>query len=163
MRMPLRSLALLAPASLLAACAVGPDYAPPKIDSPAQFMGQAAVSGRLAPPASEAASWWEGFEDPLLTRLVSAALKQNLDLAAATARVTQVRASLRSADAALLPSAQISANAAAARNSVETPLGRVLNATPGFDRNGELYDANLTASWELDPFCGLRRGHEAAR
>lgn len=38
----------------------------------------------------------------------------------------------------------------------------MLNSTPGFDRYGNAYEANLTASWELDVFGGLRRGREAA-
>jgi outer membrane protein TolC len=37
-----------------------------------------------------------------------------------------------------------------------------LNSTPGFDRYGNAYEANLGASWELDVFGGLRRGREAA-
>lgn len=45
---------------------------------------------------------------------------------------------------------------------METPLGQVLNAQPGFDRYGSAYEANLGASWELDIFGGLRRGREAA-
>ena len=46
-----------------------------------------------------------GFEDPLLTRFISLAVEQNRDIAQATARIAQSRASLRLADAALLPSA----------------------------------------------------------
>ena len=45
---------------------------------------------------------------------------------------------------------------------METPLGRVLDATPGYDRYGNSYEANLEAGWELDVFGGLRRGREAA-
>ena len=38
----------------------------------------------------------------------------------------------------------------------------MLNSTPGFDRHGNDYEADFTASWELDVFGGLRRGREAA-
>jgi NodT family efflux transporter outer membrane factor (OMF) lipoprotein len=93
---------------------------------------------------------------------VALALEQNLDLAQAAARVTQARAGLGAANAALLPSGNISGQAARAYQSVETPLGRVLNSAPGFDRHGNAYEVNLGANWELDLFGGLRRGREAA-
>ncbi len=66
------------------------------------------------------------------------------------------------ANAALLPSGNVGGQAARVYQSVETPLGRVLNSTPGFDRYGNAYEANVSASWELDLFGGLRRGREAA-
>ena len=103
-----------------------------------------------------------GFSDPQLIRLVELALEQNLDLAQASARVVQARAGLGAADAALLPSGSVSGQAARAYQSVETPLGRVLNAQPGFGRYGDAYEMNAGASWELDLFGGLRRNREAA-
>lgn len=162
---PLRPLALLIAAGLtglVSACAVGPDYVRPETSMPNHFMGQAAVAQRQAARTAQLATWWEGFGDPLLTRFVTLALEQNLDLAQATARVTQARAELGASNAALLPSGNISGQAARAYQSTETPLGQVLNATPGFDRWGNAYEANLSASWELDLFGGLRRDREAA-
>jgi len=150
-------------ALLLSACTVGPDYHRPELGTPAAFMGTQAVVQRPAVSKAELTIWWEGFNDPLLTKLVSRALDENLDIAQATARVAQSRASLQSANAALLPSGDVSTQATRARQSLETPLGRVLNATPGFDRNGEFYEANLGARWELDVFGGLDRNQEAAR
>ncbi|HWW26638.1 MAG TPA: TolC family protein, partial [Caulobacter sp.] len=78
-------------AALLAGCAVGPDYEPPKIVAPQAFMGGGAIEARSAAPAMSASNdaWWRGFNDPVLDRLVDRALAQNLDLAQAAARVTQ--------------------------------------------------------------------------
>lgn len=149
--------------SLLSACAVGPDYQQPELAAPAQFLGQQSVLQRQTAASSELATWWQGFGDPLLSRFVSQALEQNLDIAQAAARVGQSRASLRAATAAMLPSGQISGQAVRSRLSLETPQGRLLNATPDFDRNGEYYEAGVGASWELDLFGGLRRGREAAQ
>jgi len=163
MRTYLRPLALLSSITLVAGCAVGPDYGSPKIDVSSRFLGQQAVTQRDAQSKADLKDWWTGFNDPLLTRFVALALDQNLDVAQAAARVAQARASLRLADAALLPSADVSAQGAKVYQSVETPLGQVLNATPGFDRSGSYYEANLGASWEMDAFGGLRRGREAAR
>ena len=74
----------------------------------------------------------------------------------------QGRAGLRSANAALLPSGNVSGQAASAYQSIETPLGQIVNSRPGFDRHGHAYEADLGASWEVDVFGGLRRGREAA-
>ncbi|MBN3787469.1 TolC family protein [Burkholderia sp. Ac-20353] len=155
-------LAVLTAASVLTGCAVGPDYVQPEVAMPDRFQGQAAVDQRHASASSDLAIWWAGFEDPQLTRFVALALEQNLDLAQAMARVTQARAGLGAANAALLPSGEVSGQAARVYQSVETPLGRVLNSAPDFDRHGNDYEANFNASWELDVFGGLRRGREAA-
>jgi NodT family efflux transporter outer membrane factor (OMF) lipoprotein len=114
-------------------------------------------------PSPDLSRWWDGFDDPLLSRLVTTALAQNLDLAQSLARVTQARALLGSANAALLPSAQVTGQGATGRQSNETPTGRIASAQPGYDRDGELYEADLEASWEIDLFGGLRRQREAAR
>jgi len=157
------SLALLLSAGILTGCAVGPDYRSPEIALSSTFLGQEGIDLRPVRRQADLTTWWAAFDDPLLTRFISLALEQNLDIAQAAARVAQSRAALRYADAALLPAANVSASAARSYQSVETPLGQVLNATPGFDRSGSLYEANLGASWEIDVFGGLRRGREAAR
>ena len=157
-----RTLAVLISASLSAGCVVGPDYTRPELSMPEHFQGQAAVDQRHARPNADLIAWWTGFGDPQLTRVVTVALEQNLDLAQAAARVAQVRAGLGAANAALSPSGSVSGQTGRAYQSVETPLGQVLNSTPGFDRYGNTYEANLGASWELDVFGGLRRGREAA-
>jgi NodT family efflux transporter outer membrane factor (OMF) lipoprotein len=162
----MRSVSLLAlilatGAVLLSGCAVGPDYAAPPPPKAVAFMGQPAVVARVAAPAP-ADAWWKGFDDPALDRFVDRALSQNLDLAQAVARVTQARTGARAATAALLPSASIQAQGAANHASTQTPTGRLLAATPSFDRDGSLYEGNLVAGWELDVFGGDRRDREAA-
>ena len=112
MRTDLRPLALLLSVSILTGCAVGPDYRSPEIDVSSRFLGQEAIAHRDVQSKADLNAWWAGFDDPLLTRFISLALEQNLDIAQAAARVAQSRASLRLADAALLPSANVSANAA---------------------------------------------------
>jgi NodT family efflux transporter outer membrane factor (OMF) lipoprotein len=163
MRAASATVSLILAASLLGACTVGPDYRRPDLAAADTFMGTQSVAQRQAVSKADLATWWEGFNDPLLTTLVTQALNQNLDIAQAMTRVAQSRASLQSANAALLPSGDVNVQATRARQSLETPLGRVLNATPGFDRNGEFYEANLGARWELDVFGGLDRNQEAAR
>ena len=149
-------------AALLTGCAVGPDYVRPDAALPTQFRGQMAIDQRSAANKADLVDWWKGFGDPKLAQIVELALAQNLDLAQASARVLQARAGLGAANAAMLPSGNVSGQAASAYQSVETPLGQIMNSRPGFDRHGHAYEADLGASWEVDVFGGLRRGREAA-
>ena len=160
--LPKSTLAAIVVASLSAGCAVGPDYVRPTLALPAQFQGQAPRDQAHDHARADLATWWSAFGDPQLTRWVALALDQNLDLAQAAARVSQARAGLGAADAALRPSGAVSGQAAQAYQSTQTPLGQVLNSVPGFDRNGRAYEVNLGGSWELDLFGSLGRGQEAA-
>ncbi|WP_321911193.1 MULTISPECIES: efflux transporter outer membrane subunit [unclassified Paraburkholderia] len=157
-----RPLALLTSVAALSACAVGPDYHRPDAPLAQRYATQPPSASAAKAPAADLSAWWEGFNDPLLTHYVSLALAQNLDLAQAVAQIAQARARLGTANAALLPSASVSATAARAYQSVDTPVGQLLNATPGYERWGTEYETNLEAGWEIDIFGGLRRQREAA-
>lgn len=147
---------------MVAGCAVGPDYSEPKLDLPEHFSGKKPGTDQAGGATTDLSAWWNAFNDPVLSQLINRALEQNLDLAQASARIDQTRAGLGAAKAALLPSATLNGQAARARQSVETPLGQVLNSDPSYNRYGSAYEANLNAGWELDVFGGLRRGKEAA-
>ena len=161
----LRSAFLLSDtAALLSGCAVGPRYVAPVSSAPPSFVGSPAVDSRtVATPTVDLVNWWRGFEDPLLTSLVERALAQNLDLKQASARVVQARAALKNANAALLPSGQVSSQAGETYQSLETPIGRIGSAFPQFERSTESYELNLGASWELDLFGGRDAARDAAR
>jgi hypothetical protein len=154
----LRSPAFLLNLIVLTGCAVGPDYRPPEIALSIRFLGQEGVEHREVQSTADLQTWWAAFDDPLLARFVTLALEQNLDIAQAAARVAQSRASLRQADAALLPSANVSAHSARVYQSAETPLGQVLDATPDFDRSGSAYGANLDVGWEIDTSAACGEG-----
>jgi len=166
MQLPVRAGALLMSSVVivLAGCAVGPEYRAPAVPEANEYMGAKLVEERQGVPAApDLAVWWRGFNDPGLDRVVARALSENLELAQAIARVRQARAQVQFAHARLLPAGEASAQAAAAHLSREDQLGRVQSAFPGFDRNQDLYDVGIGASWEIDLFGGLRRGAEAAR
>jgi NodT family efflux transporter outer membrane factor (OMF) lipoprotein len=157
------ALAALVLAGLSTGCAVGPDYAPPETAIPKAYLGaQATGQARVAASEADLSAWWAAFGDPQLTHLVEIALQQNLDLAQVSARVLQARAAVDAASAALLPSGNVNAQTARSYQSVETPLGQVLNSVPGFNRYGSAHEANVGASWELDLFGGLRRAKQAS-
>ena len=143
-------------------CAVGPSYRKPATTLE-NFHSAAAVEARpTSAPTPPLETWWDGFNDPMLSRIVQQARDQNLDLAAALARVQQARAAAREAGAQLLPTFDLNGQAARIRQSLESPTGQIASHLPGFNRNQSIYDAGLGAIWELDLFGGLRRGREAA-
>lgn len=155
-------LALILPV-VLAGCTVGPDYVKPDVPAAQAWHQQAALDQRQAEaPAPALDAWWNGFDDPELTTIVSRVLAQNLDLAASAARVRQAEAGSRLAHADRLAQGSLDANGARLRQSERSPLGKLASATPGYDRNQTYEDVGVGASWELDLAGGLRRGDEAA-
>jgi NodT family efflux transporter outer membrane factor (OMF) lipoprotein len=148
-------------AILLAGCAVGPKYVAPSTHLEPFHNAVAASSDSTKAPALD--TWWTGFDDPMLITIVERALKQNLDLAAAIARVQQARAAAKGAGAQLLPTVDLNAAVAAERQSAVGPFGSVANGFPGFERNQQEYTLGTAASWEIDLAGGLRRGAAAAR
>lgn len=144
----------------LTACMVGPDYKRPQTElAPFHNKAGSEAAASVAPPSLEA--WWTGFEDPMLVTVIQRALDQNLDLAAAFARVEQARAAAKGAGAELLPTFDVSASATANRSSLRGP-GGLQSSLPGYSRNFEQYSVGPSASWEIDLFGGLRRGANAA-
>ncbi|MBB3349875.1 efflux transporter outer membrane subunit [Sphingomonas sp. BK069] len=164
MRLNLLKASALTLTALSSGCAVGPRYVAPVSQAPATFVGAQAVEARAVVRNDvDLATWWQSFHDPLLVRYVEQALDQNLDLQQARARVLQARAALKNANAALLPSGQISGQAGETYQSLETPIGRVANAFPQFERSTEIYELDATASWEIDLFGGRDAARDAAR
>jgi len=148
----------------LAGCEVGPRYEGPPDTHLTNFHNGTAVAARQVDGASPALeTWWDGFQDPALTRIIERALAQNLDLQQAIARVDQARAVAREAGANLLPSGSAKASATRLHQSLNGPLGSIARNLPAYDRDQNFFDPGVGAQWEIDLFGGLRRGREAAR
>ena len=150
----------------LASCAgrhpVGPNYTRP-VTTLAPFHNlDAAKALKTTLPAPQLDAWWTGFDDPMLVTVVRRALQQNLDLAAAFARVTQARAAAAEAGAQLLPTADLGATVTAQRQSAANEFGAIGSSFPGYSRNFREYTVGPAASWEIDLAGGLRRGKAAA-
>ena len=157
----LRPLAAAVAAMALCACAVGPDYRPT-----ATPLRQAYATPAPTPEPgagnADLTVWWRGFGDPDLTRIVERAAAQNLDIAQAAARVSQSRAALKAAGAALLPEVGLQATGADGEQSLRGPVGEIGSHLPGFGRRYDDVTAGLAASWEIDLFGAKRREREAA-
>jgi multidrug efflux system outer membrane protein len=108
---PSSTLTLLALAALLtAACTARPDYTPPEINAPSQFVSQEVLKTLNENKSGKAftADWWTGFKDPVLDTLVETGLANNFEIAAAAARVKEAQARVRLAGASNNLSADIS-------------------------------------------------------
>src|SRR5262249_25799656 len=126
-RIASHALATLASVSILpqlcvSGCAVGPSYKKPTTTLE-RFHNAAALEGRpTSTPAPALETWWDGFNDPMLSRVVRRARDQNLDLAAALARVQQARAAAREAGAQLLPTVELNGQATRTHESLQSPV-----------------------------------------
>jgi multidrug efflux system outer membrane protein len=138
----------------VAGCTVGPNYTRPQVDAPSAWRVE-------YQEAAEAANtpWWQAFGDPTLDRLVDDAVRENLDLQIAAARVDRFLGALRTTRSQLFPQFDYSADASTNRVSENgtVPLA------PGSARTYDLYNAALGATWQIDLFGRVRRQTEAAQ
>src|SRR5690349_12418362 len=78
----------------LTGCMVGPNYAKPDAEVPAQFK----EAGDWVPAQPKdmlpKGKWWEAFQDPVLNPLMEQVQVSNQELAAAEARYREARASV---------------------------------------------------------------------
>ena len=142
-------------ATLLSACAVGPDYERPETVAPQEF---ARDDSALYTDAEMEADFWRRLEDPMLTRLVDDALAANHDLRIALAGYDRAHALLRESGLDRFPTVTAGATAADQRASADQFPG----ATRA-ERDAENYDAAISATWELDFFGRVRRNVAAQR
>lgn len=147
---------------LTVGCQVGPRYQQPIVKLQPYHNAPEVEARKDAPPAPVLDTWWTGFNDPALIRIVERALAQNLDLAASVARVEQARAVAKEAGAKRLPNVAVQGDSTSLRQSLDSPFGRYGSTIPGFDRNQSYLDLGVGATWEADIFGSLRRGAEAA-
>ena len=141
-------------ASLLAlsaaACTVGPDYTPPRIEAPAAWQGK-----QSAADFAQIQQWWAAFHDAELDSLVKRAIDGNLDVKMAEQRILQARAQKDVAAAGYYPT--ISGAGQAAHAHVPNAL---LNLPGG--NNVNFFELGFTMSWELDLWGKTRRAEESA-
>src|SRR5262245_49201651 len=136
---------------LLPACAVGPNYPPP---SPAVPTGWNTLPAGTDTQSKALGSWWEGFQDPVLSKLIHRATEGNLDLKVAVSRVEEARALYRAESAAEYPAVDAHGSVFRERASENLPLPGGTPVT--------VHSVSVSASWEVDLFGRVRRAVEAA-
>ena len=143
---------------ILAGCAaVGPDYIPVTPEAPSKWQTQLEDGLNEAPlnPAT-LAQWWTTINDPQLSSLEQRAVKGNLDLQQARARIREARALRGISQAQLFPTVDATGSIAKSHSSAST-------SGTGMGKTVTLYTAGFDAGWELDIFGGVRRAVEAAQ
>jgi multidrug efflux system outer membrane protein len=146
----------------LCACAVGPDYQPPKtIGQQAAVDAQFANATETGFAASEVqARFWTAFNDATLSQLVDQGLTQNYDLKRAVANLRAARGALRLKGFDQFPTVTSSASYT---HGLVSESQALLPGLSRDDRTGNVADVGFDASWELDLFGRVRRDVEAAR
>ncbi|HNO75679.1 efflux transporter outer membrane subunit [Nitrosomonas mobilis] len=138
------------PILLLTACAMGPDFIRPQVETAEKF--------RLSEMEAESIAnlqWWELLQDETLQQLIRQALQENKDLKRAIASVEEFEARSHMALMDFAPNMDITGNAPAFGT-----LGGFLR--PGFATPFN-YFGQTTLNWELDIWGRIRRSNEAAR
>lgn len=133
---------------MLAACA------PVKQQVPAEAQVQAPLQWRNEGPANPLeihAQWWQGFNDPQLSRLVEQALRQNTDVLVAISRVDEAREQIQLTRSSLLPWVDA---------VIGGQRGRELG-TFGV-QHSTAFQPELQLSYEVDVWGRLRRLRDAA-
>jgi NodT family efflux transporter outer membrane factor (OMF) lipoprotein len=149
-------------ASLLAACAVGPDYKRPAAEIPASYK-EAASGWKVAQPADQQdrGDWWTIYADPQLNALEERLNTANQTVAQFAAAYRQARALVGEARAAYFPT--IGASAGATRSGNGTSSGG--NSTTATSRSGvgNSFNVQLDASWEPDLWGSVSRSVNAQK
>ncbi len=131
----------LAASMSLAGCASAPQpqVAPVALDVPRTWS---AVDVSPSEPAPSLGSWWLGFGDATLSRLIDQALEANTSVTAAQAALREARAQRDVVAAGLAPTLGSAAS--------------VQRGMAGGHSTGNLFKVGLDASWELDVFGANR-------
>jgi len=141
-------------ATVLAGCAVGPDYERPDLEMPADWPEQATLESQST---AELQAWWRVFGDPVLDGLVERALDGNLELRIQATRVEEARARLGLARAEQLPTVDLQAEASRQRQPAAAFGLEGFEAAP---RN--LFSVSGLLGYEIDLWGRLAREREAA-
>ena len=147
--LPLMSIPALFLTLIITGCAtVGPDYVSPEMTFPKAW--HASPEGGLTNEEGDTVDlsrWWKRLGDPVLSDLIDRAVKGNLDLKEAHARLYEARARRGISRSDRFPTLDASGSATKSRSNGD---GR------------ELYAIDFDAGWELDMFGSVRRSVEAA-
>ena len=139
---------------VLASCKMlGPDYKRAEANLPTTFS----ESDTAKTAANDALKqWWKHYQDAKLNELVELSLKNNTNIALATARIEEADASMREVGASLFPQVNVSADAT---RSKVTELGPFPTFSSPIRNN---YSFGLATSYEIDFWGKIRRAKESA-
>lgn len=149
------TLSLLTTCLLLGACSQTPPHDEHPVQPPPTWQSPHTQASQLS-----SQQWWSHFRSPALDRLIAQARVGSYDLAAAIARVQQARATAVIAGAPLLPEVKFASSA----NREKLLRGKGYSQLDATDNNKavDYFDANLTASYEVDFWGGKAAARDSA-
>lgn len=166
LRLPVRLALRLAPALLLSACAVGPNYVRPKVDTPAAFKEAPNAQNGWVPSQPmdtlNRGSWWTVFNDPILDSLEQKVVVSNQTVAQALAAYTQARALTAVDRASLFPTVSLTGSGdRSGGGGGGKGTTTVVNGVPVTSGGGRYsttnYSASVGATWAPDVWGRIRR------
>lgn len=148
--------------SILAVCALGPDYERPVVDDPQAFRAQLDSGADTVSLAD--LGWWDLFQDAHLKTLIRSGLIENKDLRLAVSRVREARAKFSVTRADQFP--QIDGNTSLQRNQTSGAVAWQFGIQGAGNREGPTtnqFKATVDLSFEIDLWGKVRRATEAAQ
>jgi NodT family efflux transporter outer membrane factor (OMF) lipoprotein len=147
-------------AAMSTACAVGPDYHRPPVDTAAIFKEAGDWKPSEPNDVLSRGPWWKIFNDEVLDGLEAQIDISNQNVKAAEAAFEQSRALVSQARAGFWPS--LSANAGVQRQGSPIAVVSASGAqTQIATRTQTSYSAGLSAVWDLDIWGKIRRTSES--
>ena len=162
-----RSFSLCLIALACAGCSpIGPDYARPELDMPANWKtlpGADASLWKIAEPSDGQPKdkWWTQFNDKALNQLIERCLENNNTLQASLARLDQAIAQSEARGAALLPTLSVSGTGSRTLTSANRPTTTYDSVNIQTVQNDFRPVALMT--YEIDWLGKVRRDVEASR
>jgi len=150
-------------ATLLGACAVGPNYHRPAVPVPAHYQELPGWTPAAPADAAFKGTWWTAFHDPLLDQLEPQVAVSNQTVAEAYANYQRALDEVRLARGQLFPSFGISASVARSGGSSGSSGAAGFGSTgvtgAGAGSSSQLTTGSLegTASWTPDLWGQVRR------
>jgi NodT family efflux transporter outer membrane factor (OMF) lipoprotein len=168
-----RGLSIAIGASLAAACAVGPDYHRPPVETSAAFKESSDWKPSEPNDVLSRGPWWKIFNDDVLNDLEDQINISNQNVKAAEAAFEQSRALVAQARAGFWPT--IAASLGAQRQSASSvvinttppagtstaPTGNSSISTTTSTRTQNTFTAGASANWDIDIWGRIRRTAES--
>ncbi|MCX7857142.1 MAG: TolC family protein [Deltaproteobacteria bacterium] len=122
----------------------------PQIEIPDSWNAKIHASLKKEPlNERQLSTWWESFEDPVLSSLIREAMERNLDVKNALSKVREAEARKYLAKANFFPVVGLSGIFNISRRAAEKITK-------------ETYEAGFQSSWTADIFGGIRASYEAS-
>jgi NodT family efflux transporter outer membrane factor (OMF) lipoprotein len=152
---------------ILVGCAAGPDFYPPDLSVPEQYMPESFPTRTVSAGSDESdevqrfafaedlpAQWWKLFKSSALDQMIRQGLANSPTLAAAQAALRKAEEDLRAVKGSIVYPA-VDADLQATRQRTSG------NANSGASNTYNLYNTSVAVSYTLDMFGGGRRQIEA--